>query len=59
MVGYRGLALALERGGTSAEVRWHRFELNPDMDDAGEDLDEHLRAKYGLSPAESAATGTA
>ena len=55
VVGYRQLVLALEATGTAAEIRWHPFELNPDMDDAGEDLDEHIRGKYGISPAESAA----
>ena len=55
IVGYRQLALALERTGTRAEIHWHPFELNPAMEDAGEDLDEHIRAKYGSSPAESAA----
>ena len=54
IVGYRQLALALERSGTRADIRWHPFELNPEMDDAGEDLDEHIRGKYGISPAESA-----
>ena len=55
IVGYRQLALALEATGTAAEIRWHPFELNPDMDDAGEDLDAHVRRKYGISRAESAA----
>ena len=55
IVGYRQLEIALERTGTAAEIHWHPFELNPDMSDAGEDLDEHIRGKYGISPAESAA----
>lgn len=55
IVGYRQLALALERTGIEADIHWHPFELNPGMADEGEDLDEHIRAKYGSSPAESAA----
>lgn len=32
------------------ELRWHPFELNPDMPDEGQDLVEHIGEKYGSSP---------
>ena len=32
------------------DVHWHPFELNPQMADDGENLREHLAAKYGTTP---------
>ena len=52
IVGYRQLAAALEKTGTSAEISWHPFELNPDMPEAGQNLLAHMGEKYGYSPAE-------
>jgi predicted DsbA family dithiol-disulfide isomerase len=46
-LGWAQLARAIERTGVRARVRWHPFELNPDMDDEGRNLHEHLGAKYG------------
>jgi predicted DsbA family dithiol-disulfide isomerase len=31
------------------QLRWHPFELNPDMPEEGQDLVEHLAQKYGSS----------
>ncbi len=50
IVGYKQLERALELTGTTAEIRWHPFELNPQLSDEGQDLQEHLEAKYGMGP---------
>ena len=50
IIGYKQLERALERSGTAAEVHWHPFELNPRMAPEGENLREHLAAKYGTTP---------
>lgn len=47
-------ALARVRGEVRAELHFHPFELNPQLGPEGEDLVEHLTAKYGLSPAQVA-----
>lgn len=54
VIGYKQLMKALESlpGVFDVAVRWHPFELNPDMPQCGEDLREHLARKYG-----AAATG--
>jgi predicted DsbA family dithiol-disulfide isomerase len=36
-------------------VRWHPFELNPQMPEQGQDVAEHLAQKYGTTPQQSAA----
>jgi len=54
IVGYRQLAIALERRGTRAAIHWHPFELNPDMPPEGEELSAHMGRKYGSSIADSA-----
>ncbi len=53
IVGYRQLEQALDRTGLSASIRWHPFELNPQMAEEGEDLRDHLAAKYGTTADES------
>lgn len=53
IVGYRQLSQALARTGVQAEVKWHPFELNPDMPPEGQNLREHLIAKYGITPEQS------
>jgi len=53
IVGYRQLAEALEASGTPYEIRWHPFELNPAMPPEGQDMEEHLVEKYGLTKAQS------
>ncbi|RED49201.1 DsbA family oxidoreductase [Aestuariispira insulae] len=47
VVGYRQLEEALAESGIEAEIIWHPFELNPQMATDGENLREHLMAKYG------------
>ena len=49
-IGYHQLARAAEQTGIGIEVHWHPFELNPQMADEGENLREHLAAKYGTTP---------
>lgn len=54
-IGYGQLTKALAQldGEIAAEVRWHAFELNPDMPESGEDQAAHLARKYGRSTAET------
>lgn len=47
-------ALARTRGEVDAEIHFRPFELNPDLGPEGEDIAEHLTAKYGLSAAQLA-----
>ena len=58
IIGYRQLQKGLEQlaGEVEAEVRWHAFELNPDMPPEGEEQAGHIQRKYGRT-AEQAATG--
>lgn len=60
VIGYHQLlrGLALTGGEIEAEIRWHAFELNPDMPPEGEDSAAHLARKYGRTP-EQAAVGRA
>ena len=55
LVGWGNLSQALERldGEIDADIRWHAFELNPDMAAEGEDRTEHIARKYGRSIEES------
>ena len=57
IIGYRQLqsGLATLEGEVEAEIRWHPFELNPDMPPEGEDSAAHVARKYGRSPAEAEA----
>ncbi|MGX9857129.1 DsbA family oxidoreductase (plasmid) [Limimaricola variabilis] len=54
LIGYRQLAKAAEQTGIAFEIHWYPFELNPQMAEEGENLREHLAAKYGTSPEDSA-----
>lgn len=56
-IGYGQLTKALSEleGEIEAQVRWHAFELNPDMPPSGEEQEAHLRRKYGRSAEEGAA----
>lgn len=56
IIGYKNLEEALHRLEDQIDVklRWHPFELNPDMGPEGQDLAEHIREKYGLTPDQSA-----
>lgn len=49
LVGWGNLSQALERleGEISADIRWHAFELNPDMPPKGEERTAHIARKYG------------
>ena len=51
VVGYKNLETALDelKDKVSADITWHPFELNPDMPLEGQNLNEHLMQKYGLS----------
>ncbi|MEM0948354.1 MAG: DsbA family oxidoreductase [Pseudomonadota bacterium] len=49
-IGYFQLANASAETGIPVEVHWHPFELNPHMAEEGENLQEHLAAKYGTTP---------
>lgn len=49
VIGYHQLAKAVEETGIGIDVHWHPFELNPDMAQEGENLREHLAAKYGTT----------
>lgn len=52
VIGYKQLEQALDSlaGEIEAEVRWHPFELNPDMPREGEGMAEHMLRKYGRTP---------
>ncbi|MEM9838174.1 MAG: DsbA family oxidoreductase [Pseudomonadota bacterium] len=49
-IGYYQLAAASRKTGIEIDVHWHPFELNPMMGEDGENLREHLAAKYGTTP---------
>ncbi len=49
IIGYKQLEHALEKTGVSANIYWHPFQLNPHISNDGENLREHLAAKYGTS----------
>ena len=57
IIGYKQLqtGLASLAGEIEAEVRWHPFELNPEMPPEGEESAAHIARKYGRSPAEAEA----
>ncbi|HZV56516.1 MAG TPA: DsbA family oxidoreductase [Sphingobium sp.] len=59
-IGLRGLEEGLKRAGdaVAAEIRFHPYELNPDMPPEGENLVAHFAAQYG-APAEKTAEGRA
>lgn len=49
VIGYHQLAKAARHTGVGVDVLWHPFELNPTMAEDGENLREHLAAKYGTT----------
>ncbi|WP_367647629.1 DsbA family oxidoreductase [Ruegeria arenilitoris] len=49
VIGYHQLAKAARNTGTELDIHWHPFELNPQMAEGGENLREHLAAKYGTT----------
>lgn len=50
VIGYHQLARASVETGIDLDVHWHPFELNPQMAEEGENLRDHLAAKYGTTP---------
>lgn len=57
LVGWGSLQKGLELldGEIEADVRWHAFELNPDMPPEGEESTAHIARKYGSTPEQSKA----
>lgn len=57
VIGLNAFEQALERIGSDieADIHFQPFELNPDMPAAGQEINEHLRQKYGATPEQSAA----
>ena len=53
VIGYYQLAAAARTADIALDVTWHPFELNPQMPPEGENLREHLAAKYGTTPEDS------
>lgn len=53
VVGFKQLELALAQTGMGARVRWHPFELNPEMGAEGQNLAEHIMQKYSSSREDS------
>ena len=49
LVGWGNLRQALDQleGEIEADLRWHAFELNPDMAPEGEERTAHIARKYG------------
>lgn len=54
IVGFKQLEQALARTNLMANLRWHPFELNPNMPTEGQNLREHLIGKYGITEDQSA-----
>ncbi len=48
-IGFYQLARAVQETGIDVDIHWHPFELNPHMVQEGENLREHLAAKYGTT----------
>lgn len=55
IVGFKQLEQAIGDTGVSAAIKWHPFELNPDMPAEGENLREHIMRKYGTTAEQSQA----
>jgi predicted DsbA family dithiol-disulfide isomerase len=57
-IGLRGLEEGLKRAGDAvdATIRFHPFELNPDMPAEGRNMVEHLGERLGVSPEQLAAS---
>ncbi|MFK7835301.1 MAG: DsbA family protein [Sulfitobacter sp.] len=53
IVGFKQLEQALGMVGAGAYIRWHPFELNPDMPPEGQNLGEHISEKYGSTAEQS------
>ncbi|MFK8048818.1 MAG: DsbA family oxidoreductase [Halioglobus sp.] len=57
IIGYRQFekSLGLLAEPPEVVIRWHPFELNPQMPEQGQDVGEHLTQKYGTTPEQSSA----
>lgn len=54
IVGYERLQKAIKLvDGIEVDIKFHPFELNPNMDQAGQNLREHIMEKYGISEQQS------
>jgi len=53
IIGYKQLEKALQTTGKFFEIKWHPFELNPQMPLEGQNMREHIIEKYGISAADS------
>ena len=57
IIGLKSLEQALDRlPELQAELHFQPFELNPKMTAEGQDIEEHLAQKYGVTPAQTLAT---
>ena len=50
IIGFLQLERALKQTGLTPRIRWHPFELNPDMPPEGQNLRQHLAEKYRTTP---------
>ena len=55
VVGFHQLSRAIDDGGYTVDLHWHPFELNPKMPAGGQNLRDHIAAKYASSDADSEA----
>ncbi|WP_282150961.1 DsbA family oxidoreductase [Ruegeria atlantica] len=53
IVGFHQLDLALKEQNVLANLRWHPFELNPNMPPEGQNLRKHIIEKYGSTAEQS------
>lgn len=58
IIGYKQLEQALAMTDMGARIRWHPFELNPNMPVTGQNTSEHIQEKYGSTPEQSAQSRT-
>ncbi|GAB5381501.1 MAG: DsbA family oxidoreductase [Aliiglaciecola sp.] len=51
IIGYQGLRQALDHlsADMQADIHWQPFELNPQMPSEGQEINEHITQKYGIS----------
>jgi len=55
IIGYKALQTALQnlQGEVIADITWQPFELNPNMPAEGQEINEHLTQKYGITVVQS------
>lgn len=55
IVGYQRLQEAIKTlDNIEVDIKFHPFELNPNMPEEGQNLREHIMEKYGISEQQSA-----